>query len=93
LTEIIDSIHFISIRFASVNTLAIASSAIQAGLSWWQAWLAVWIGYGLVAFVVCAVGFIGSTYHISFPVAARASFGVYGSMLPVLLRAAFAMLW
>lgn len=40
-----------------------------------------------------AVGNIGATYHISFPVAARAPYGIKGSMLPVLLRAAFAMLW
>jgi len=31
----------------NINTLMIASSMITAGLNWWQAWIAVWIGYGV----------------------------------------------
>jgi hypothetical protein len=35
-------------------------------------------------------GRIGATYHISFPVVNRASFGVWGALWPVFNRAAMA---
>lgn len=38
-------------------------------------------------------GRIGATYHISFPVVNRASFGVWGALWPVFNRAAMASIW
>ena len=64
-----------------------------SGLSWWQSWLCVWIGYAIAAFFICLTGRIGATYHISFPVVARASFGIWGSLWPVFNRAAMACIW
>ncbi|KAK2764339.1 hypothetical protein FQN54_009032 [Arachnomyces sp. PD_36] len=75
------------------NTWMIASSMIVDGLSWWQAWICVWVGYFIAGVFVCLTGRIGSTYHISFPVVARASFGVWGSLWPVFNRAAMACIW
>ena len=66
---------------------------IQAGLSWWQSWICVWVGYTIAACFVCMTGRIGSMYHISFPVVSRASFGVWGSLWPVFNRAAMACVW
>ena len=66
---------------------------IANGLSWWQSWLAVWIGYSIAACFICSTGRIGSTYHISFPVVSRASFGIWGSLWPVFNRAAMACIW
>src|SRR5271155_4455506 len=76
------------------NTWMIAASMITgSGLAWWQAWLCVWVGYFIAACFVCLTGRIGATYHISFPVVTRASFGIWGSLWPVFNRAAMACIW
>jgi len=63
------------------------------GLSWWQSWICVWVGYFIAACFICLTGRIGATYHISFPVVTRASFGIWGSLWPVFNRAAMACIW
>ncbi|MCJ1428818.1 hypothetical protein MMC29_006729 [Sticta canariensis] len=77
----------------NINTWMIASSMIDNGLSWWQSWLCVWIGYLISGTFICMTGRIGATYHISFPVVTRASFGIWGSLWPVFNRAAMACIW
>ncbi|KAI1176021.1 permease for cytosine/purines, uracil, thiamine, allantoin-domain-containing protein [Nemania sp. FL0916] len=71
----------------------ISSTSIVNGLSWWQAWLSVWIGYSIAGAFVCLTGRIGATYHIGFPVVNRASFGIWGSLWPVLNRSVLAAFW
>ncbi|KAJ1559159.1 hypothetical protein HK096_001520, partial [Nowakowskiella sp. JEL0078] len=71
----------------------ITSSMLVAGLSWWQAWLAVWIGYIIAGTLVAVSGRVGAVYHIGFPVVARASFGIFGALWPVFNRAAMACVW
>lgn len=66
---------------------------IVDGLSWWQSWICVWVGYFVAAGFVCLTGRIGAVYHISFPVTARASFGIWGSLWPVLNRVVMAIIW
>ncbi|OBT89585.1 hypothetical protein VE02_01737 [Pseudogymnoascus sp. 03VT05] len=77
----------------NINTWMIASSSVVAGLSWWQAWICVWVGYSTAGAFVVATGRIGATYHIGFPVASRASFGVWGGLWPVFNRSAMACIW
>ncbi|KAI0197611.1 permease for cytosine/purines, uracil, thiamine, allantoin-domain-containing protein [Astrocystis sublimbata] len=77
----------------NINTWMISSSSIVNGLSWWQAWLSVWLGYSIAGAFVCMTGRIGATYHIGFPVVNRASFGIWGSLWPVLNRAVLAAFW
>ncbi|KAI0729848.1 permease for cytosine/purines, uracil, thiamine, allantoin-domain-containing protein [Fomitopsis betulina] len=64
----------------NINTWEIASSMVDAGLSWWQAWICVWIGYGVVAPFIVLNARPGAKFHITFPVVARASFGIWGSL-------------
>src|ERR1051326_1678490 len=71
----------------------ISSSNVVDGMSWWQSWICVWIGYFIAAAFVCSTGRIGAMYHISFPVVSRSSFGVWGSLWPVFNRAAMACIW
>ena len=72
----------------------ISSSMIAAGgLSWWQSWLCVWIGYSIAGCFICMTGRIGAVYHISFPVVVRSSFGIWGGLWPVFNRAAMACVW
>ncbi|GAB7350406.1 hypothetical protein MBLNU459_g1022t1 [Dothideomycetes sp. NU459] len=90
------SINFVAFWISdsfNINTWMISSSNIVDGLSWWQSWLCVWIGYAIAACFVCLTGRIGSKYHISFPVVSRSSFGVWGSLWPVFNRAAMACVW
>lgn len=68
----------------------IASSMVQLGLSWWQAWVCVWIGYSLVTPFIVANARPGAIFHVTFPVVARTSFGLYGSLWPVFNRGAMA---
>ncbi|RVX68013.1 hypothetical protein B0A52_08424 [Exophiala mesophila] len=78
----------------NINTWMIAASMITGGgLAWWHAWLCVWIGYFIAAMFICLTGRIGAVYHISFPVVARSSFGIWGSLWPVFNRAAMACIW
>lgn len=78
----------------NINTWMIASAMITGnGLSWWQAWVCVWIGYAIAACFVCFMGRIGAVYHISFPVVTRASFGIWGSLWPVFNRTFMACIW
>ncbi|KAL2875745.1 uracil permease [Colletotrichum sp. CLE4] len=77
----------------NVNTWMISSSMIVGGLSWWQSWLCVWIGYAIAGCFICATGRIGAVYHIGFPVVNRSSFGIWGSLWPVFNRAAMACVW
>ncbi|KAJ5975715.1 Uracil permease [Penicillium waksmanii] len=77
----------------NINTWMISSSMIVDGLSWWQSWICVWIGYFIAASFVCLTGRIGAVYHISFPVTVRASFGIWGSFWPVINRVVMAIIW
>ncbi|KAJ4333527.1 uracil permease [Didymella glomerata] len=77
----------------NINTWMISGANIADGLSWWQSWICVWLGYSLAACFICMTGRIGATYHISFPVINRSSFGIWGSLWPVFNRAAMACIW
>ncbi|KAF9073060.1 permease for cytosine/purines, uracil, thiamine, allantoin-domain-containing protein [Rhodocollybia butyracea] len=77
----------------NVNTWMIASSMIQAGLSWWQAWICVWIGYGVASPFLVMNARPGSMQHITFPVVARTSFGLYGSLWCTFNRGVMACIW
>ena len=77
----------------NLNTFMIASTAVSAGLTWSQAWAAVIVGYFLVAFLVVTAARIGAIYHVSFPILARSSFGVWGAIWPIINRSAMACIW
>ncbi|KZV72774.1 NCS1 nucleoside transporter family [Peniophora sp. CONT] len=77
----------------NVNTWMIVSSMIDLGLSWWQAWICVWVGYGVVGPFIVANARPGAVYHITFPVVARTSFGLWGSLWCVFNRGAMACIW
>ncbi|KAI0711993.1 permease for cytosine/purines, uracil, thiamine, allantoin-domain-containing protein [Fomitopsis betulina] len=77
----------------NMNTWEVASSMIDVGLSWWQAWLCVWLGYGIASIFLIINARPGAVFHITFPVVARASFGIWGSLWCVFNRAAMACIW
>ncbi|PFH48676.1 hypothetical protein AMATHDRAFT_64886 [Amanita thiersii Skay4041] len=77
----------------NVNTWMIASSMIQLGLSWWQAWICVWLGYTMVGPFVALNARPGAIFHITFPVVARTSFGLFGSLWCTFNRGVMACIW
>lgn len=91
--------NFVNFWFAdaiNVNTMEIAGSYLgedNGGLSWWLCWIAIWLGYTFAALFILAAQRVGSHYHVSFPVGTRASWGVYGSLWPVINRVVLAIIW
>ncbi|KAG1862092.1 permease for cytosine/purines, uracil, thiamine, allantoin-domain-containing protein [Suillus subalutaceus] len=77
----------------SVPTWMVTSSMIVLGMSWWQAWLVVWIGYGVMMPFIILMGRPGAVFHVTFPVVNRASFGIFGSLWCVFNRATMACIW
>ncbi|KAF8843912.1 NCS1 nucleoside transporter family [Paxillus ammoniavirescens] len=77
----------------NINTWMIVSSMIQLGMSWWQAWICVWLGYGLVTPFLVLNARPGAIFHVTFPVVNRTSFGVFGSLWCVFNRGAMACVW
>lgn len=84
--------YWISDSF-NVNTWQIAATGVQAGMNWWQTWISVWLGYFLCGVFVTLGSRIGIMYHVSFPVAARSSFGIYGSLWPIINRVVMSCVW
>jgi len=66
---------------------------IEHGMGWWQAVLVVLAGNLVLCLLMIMVGHTGSRYGIPYPVLLRASFGVFGARLPVLLRTAVSIGW
>lgn len=76
-----------------IPSYMIASSLIDGGMSVLQAVLTVFLGNVIVLIPMVLNGHVGVKYGIPFPVFSRASFGVKGSNIPALLRAAVACGW
>jgi len=86
------AILWISIS-ATVATYMSGSSLIAIGMLWWQALLTVFLGTTIALIPVLLNSHVGAKYGIPFPVFCRASFGLRGANLPVLLRALVACGW
>lgn len=76
-----------------IPTYMLASSLISGGMNWWQAVLTVFLGNLIVLIPMVLNAHAGTKYGISFPVFARASFGVLGANIPAILRAIVACGW
>jgi len=71
----------------------LASSLIDGGMNWWQAIATIFLANVIVLIPMIMNGHAGAHYGISFPVFARASFGIRGANIPALLRAIVACGW
>lgn len=88
--------NFVSVWMAdsiNVNSWQIAGTGVEAGLTWWETWLAIWVGYLLCGLVIMLQSRVGIYAHLNFPVACRSSFGIYGSLWPVINRVVLAIIW
>lgn len=76
-----------------IPTYMLAASLIAGGMNWWQAILTVALGNLIVCVPMILNGHAGTKYGITFPVFARASFGVMGTHVASVLRAIVACGW
>jgi NCS1 family nucleobase:cation symporter-1 len=76
-----------------IPTYMLASSMIQAGMTWWQSLMAIFLGNAIVLLPLVINAHAGTRYGIPFPVYARASYGTRGAHLPALLRSVVACGW
>ena len=76
-----------------IPTYMLASGLMDKGMSWSQALFTIALGNLIVLAPILLNSHPGTKYGIPFPVFARASYGVYGSNLPALLRALVACGW
>jgi NCS1 family nucleobase:cation symporter-1 len=76
-----------------IPTYMLASGLMDKGMSWSQALFTILLGNLIVLVPILMNSHPGTKYGIPFPVFARASYGVYGSNLPALLRALVACGW
>ena len=76
-----------------IPTYMLASSLISDGMNWWQAILTVALGNLIVLAPMILNGHAGTKYGITFPVFARAAFGVNGTHIASILRGIVACGW
>ena len=76
-----------------VPTYLLAGGLIDAGMSWWQAVLVVFIGNLIILLPMMLVGHAGAKYGVPFPVLLRSSFGPRGAKIPALARGLVACGW
>ncbi|MCB1101256.1 MAG: NCS1 family nucleobase:cation symporter-1 [Kiritimatiellae bacterium] len=76
-----------------IPTYMLASGLISSGMNWWQAILTVTLGNLIVLIPMILNGHAGTKYGITFPVFARAAFGVRGTHVASVLRALVACGW
>ena len=77
----------------SLGNYTAAVGLLVLGLMGWQLAIGLCIGVCILYFASNIMGTAGQKVGVPFPVFARASFGVFGSNLPALLRAVVAVAW
>jgi len=76
-----------------IPTYMLASSLISDGMNWWQAILTVALGNLIVLIPMILNGHAGTKYGITFPVFARAAFGISGTHIASVLRGIVSCGW
>lgn len=74
----------------SISSWQLCSDGIGRGLEWWQAWLAVIVGYYIAGFLAALSAEIGTKKRTAFPITCRISCGHFFSLWPVAIRLAMA---
>lgn len=91
--KMVDIAHLWVGMSVCIPTYMLASGLINEGMNWWQAIITVTLGNLIVLIPMILNGHAGTKYGITFPVFARASFGVRGTHVASVLRAVVACGW
>lgn len=73
--------------------LALGSTMVGIGLSWWQAIIVIFLSQVISSIAMFFNSRPGAQYHIGYPCVARAVFGMYGSYYVVAARAILSAIW
>jgi NCS1 family nucleobase:cation symporter-1 len=76
-----------------ITTYTLASGLMSQGMTWAEALTTILLGNVIVLIPMILNAHAGTKYGVSFPVLARASFGVKGANIPAMLRAIVACGW
>jgi nucleobase:cation symporter-1, NCS1 family len=76
-----------------ITTYTLASGLMAQGMNWAQALTTILLGNVIVLIPMILNAHAGTKYGVSFPVLARASFGVEGAETPAMPRASVACGW
>ncbi|XP_072978876.1 purine-uracil permease NCS1-like [Typha angustifolia] len=76
-----------------VPSYYIAGSLVESGMSWYQALLTIVSSKCFLLLPLLAASHPGARYGLTFPLLARAAFGLRGAHVPALLRALVACGW
>ena len=76
-----------------IPTYMLSAAMVEAGLSWRQSLLAIFLGNLIVLVPLALNGHAGTKYGIPFPTYARAAFGTRGAHVPSMLRSVVACGW
>ncbi|KAL3479414.1 NCS1 allantoate transporter [Aspergillus californicus] len=88
-----DFINLWSTVFLTIYGWQATSSLLSFGLNVWQSIVCTIIARILQYLVVLSLGWIGGVWHISFTVQARYTFGIWGSMIPIIIRVGVTAVW
>lgn len=77
----------------NLNTFTMSSTLVVNGLTWWQAFICVIVGYALVGPYLVLNARPGALFNIKFPTVCRTTFGIFGCYWPIINRAGMACIW
>lgn len=77
----------------NLGNYTFAAGLFVLGLSAWQVFVSVLVGFCVVFVAMNLMGRIGQRTAVPFPVVSRISFGVFGANVPALVRAIIAIFW
>ena len=88
-----DFIGLWSTVFLTIYGWQATASVLSFGLNVWQSVICTIIARLIQIAIVLSLGWIGGVWHISYTVQSRYTFGIWGSLFPILLRVAVTCVW
>ncbi|DAA73008.1 TPA_exp: NCS1 allantoate transporter [Trichophyton benhamiae CBS 112371] len=70
----------------SLTNWQLGAALVASSLSVWQTMIAVILGRIIAAIVAVMIGYIGAEWHIGFPVYSRVIWGIFGAIVPTVIR-------
>ncbi|EFR00304.1 uracil permease [Nannizzia gypsea CBS 118893] len=70
----------------SLTNWQLGAALVASSLSVWQTMIAVILGRIIAAIVAVMIGYIGAEWHIGFPVYSRVIWGIFGAIIPTVIR-------
>ncbi|GAB7359906.1 hypothetical protein MBLNU230_g7433t1 [Neophaeotheca triangularis] len=86
-------LDFWAINQVPLSNWQLSASYVSAGLTVWQAVIAVIIDKAIISAVAIANGYAGAKWHISFPVVCRYVWAMYGQHVALAQRVVLSIVW